>query len=132
MPDILMNPRSSGAFVAFVLLATMLSGCHRVLCRDTPGQSFVSSDGKYVATVVQSDCGAGEHATVVEVRRNRALLRDRRSVFVIEGFQQVNVAWQGKHQLQVSAPTCDGGKTRMWNWNDVTVQCEVLAKNGGK
>jgi hypothetical protein len=93
---------------------------------------MVSPDGRYVANVVQSDCSATEHATLVEVRRNRSLLQDRRSVFVLQGFQNVSVAWSGKHEMSIAAPTCDAEKTRLSNWNEVNVHCEVLAKSGAR
>lgn len=125
----MMRPSSIGASVVLVGLAMMLSvlpGCHRMLCSDRLGQSVVSPDGRYVASVLQSDCGAREHATVVELRRNRFLLKDRRIVFLIGGFRTVNVAWPGKSQLAIVSPTCEPKKIELRNWkNDVSVRCEV-------
>jgi hypothetical protein len=91
---------------------------------------MVSPDARYVASVITSDCGGKEHATVIEVRRNRTLLQDRHSVFVMEGFQQVSVAWSGKHEMSIAAPSCDAEKTRLSNWNEVTVHCEVESVAG--
>jgi hypothetical protein len=102
-----------------------------MLCSDRVGQSAVSPDGRYVATVIQSDCGAREHATIVELRRNRFLLKDRRIVFLIGGLRTVNVAWPGKSQLAIVAPTCEPKKIELRNWkNDVSVHCEVAATAG--
>lgn len=132
MPGIAMRPyfmRVCG-LVVILLVVVALSGCHRVLCSDSPGPAMVSPDARYVASVIQSDCGAKEHATVIEVRRNRALMQDKHSVFVMEGFQKVSVAWSGKHEMSITAPTCDAEKTRLSNWNEVTVHCEVTTLAG--
>ena len=81
-----------------------------------------------LATVLQSECLAREHATVVELRRNRLLLKDPRIVFLIGGFRDVRVAWQSKSQLAITAPTCKPKKMELRNWkNDVTAHCEVAA-----
>lgn len=102
-----------------------------MLCSDHMGQSVVSPDGRYVASVLQSDCGAREHATVVELRRNRFLLKDRRIVFLIGGFRTVNIAWSGKNELAIESPTCERNKIELRNWkNDVSVRCEVSATPG--
>jgi len=112
-------------------MLSILPGCHRMLCSDRVGQSVVSPDGRYVASVVQSDCGAREHATVVELRRNRMLLKDRRIVFLIGGFRSVNVAWPGNKELAIVSPTCEPKKIELRNWkNDVSVRCEVAATAG--
>jgi hypothetical protein len=131
----MIRPSSSiGASVALIGLAILLAilpGCHHMLCSDRVGQSVVSPDGRYVASVLQSDCGAREHATVVELRRNRFLLKDRRIVFLIGGFQTVGVAWSAKSQLAIVSPTCESKKIELRNWkNDVTVRCEVAATAG--
>ena len=129
------NPRRIAACVVVVLLAVVLSGCRRALCSDHVGQSAVSPDGKYVATVLQSECLAKEHATVVELRRNRFLLKDPRIVFLIGGTRDLGVAWQGKSELAIMAPTCEPKKIVLRNWkNDVTAHCEVAANgvSGGQ
>jgi hypothetical protein len=48
----------------------------------------------------------------------------------MEGFQQVSVAWSGKHEMSIAAPSCDAEKTRLSNWNEVTVHCEVESVAG--
>ncbi len=102
-----------------------------MLCSDRLGQSVVSPDGRYIASVLQSDCGAREHATVVELRRNRMLLKDRRIVFLIGGFRSVSVAWPAKSELAIVSPTCEPKKIELRNWkNDVTVRCAVAATAG--
>ena len=116
--------------VAILLVVAAWSGCHRILCTDSPGPAMVSPDGRYVASVIQSDCGGKEHATVIEVRRNRALLQDKHSVFVMEGVQSLSVAWSGKHEMSIAAPSCDAEKTRLTNWNEVIVHCEVESVAG--
>lgn len=129
-----MRPSSIGASVVLVLLATLLMvlpGCQRISCSDHMGQSAVSPDGRYVATVIQSECLTKEHATVVELRRNRFLLKDPRVVFLIGGFRNISVAWQDKSQLAITAPTCEPKKIVLRNWkNDVTAHCEVAATAG--
>ena len=88
----------------------------------------MSPDGRYIASVVQSECFAREHSTVVELRRNRFLLKDRRIVFRIGGFQNVSVGWQDKNQLAITAPTCEPKKIVLRNWkNNVIAHCEVAA-----
>jgi len=128
------RPSSVSASVVLVGLAIVLSvfpGCHRMLCSDRLGQSAVSPDGRYTATVLQSDCGAKEHATVVELRRNRLLLKDPRIVFLIGGFRSVAVAWPSKSELAILSPTCEPKKIELRNWkNDVTVRCEVAPAAG--
>jgi hypothetical protein len=128
------RPSSVGASVVLVGLAIVLSvlpGCHRMLCSDRLGQSVVSPDARYVASVLQSDCGAREHATVVELRRNRWLLKDRRIVFLIGGFRSISVAWPTKNELAIVSPTCEPKKIELRNWkNDVTVRCEVAPAAG--
>jgi hypothetical protein len=131
-----MKSSSTGASVVLVGLAIVLlvlTGCHRMVCSDRLGQSVVSPDGRYIATVLQSDCGATEHATVVELRRNRMLLKDRRIVFLIGGFRTVSIAWPSKSQLVIASPTCETKKIELRNWkNDVSVRCEVAATAGGQ
>lgn len=106
----------------------VLPGCHRMLCSDRLGQSAVSPDGRFVATVLQSDCGAREHATVVELRRNRFLLKDPRIVFLIGGFRTISIAWPTKNELAIESPTCEPKRIELRNWkNDVSVRCEVAA-----
>ncbi len=128
------KPSSIGPTVVLVGLAILLSvlpGCRHMVCSDRMGQSAVSPDGRYVATVLQSDCGATEHATVVELRRNRMLLKDRRIVFLIGGFRTVSIAWPSKTQLAIASPTCESKKIELRNWkNDVTVRCEVASTEG--
>jgi hypothetical protein len=128
------RPSSIGSALVLVSLAALLSvlpGCSRMSCSDHVGQSAVSPDGKYVATVLQSECLAREHATVVELRRNRFLLKDPRIVFLIGGFRDISVAWQSKNQLAIMAPTCEPKKIELRNWkNDVTAHCEVAATAG--
>ena len=130
----MMRPSSIGASVVLVGVAIALSvlpGCHHMLCSDHVGQSVVSPDGRYVATVIQGECFAREHSTVVELRRNRFLMKDRRIVFRIGGFQNISVAWQDKSQLAITAPTCEPKKIVLRNWkNDVTAHCEVAATAG--
>ena len=130
----MMKPSSIGASVVLVGLALLLSvlpGCRRMLCSDRMGQSVTSPDGRYIASVMQSDCGAREHATVVELRRNRMLLKDPRIVFLIGGFRTVNIAWPAKGELAIASPTCEPKKIELRNWkNDVTVRCEVAANEG--
>jgi len=95
------------------------------------GQSAVSPDGKYVATVLQSECLAKEHATVVKLQRNRFLLKDPRVVFLIGGIRDIGVEWHGDSELAILAPTCEPKKIVLRNWkNDVTAHCEVAAKVG--
>ena len=130
----MMRRSSVGSALVLVSVAAMLllvSGCRRALCSDRVGQSVVSPDGKYVATVLQSECLSKEHATVVELRRNRFLLKDPRIVFLIGGFRDISVAWQSKTQLAIMAPTCEPKKIELRNWkNDVTAHCEVAATAG--
>jgi hypothetical protein len=132
----MMRPSSFGASVVFVglaILMSVLTGCQHMLCRDRLGQSIVSPDGRYVASVLQSDCGAHEHATIVELRRNRLLLKDRRIVFLIGGFRSVSVAWPGKNELAIVSPTCEPKKIELRNWkNDITLRCDVAASPGGQ
>ena len=45
----------------------------------------------------------------------------------MQGFQNVSVGWSGKHEMWIASPTCDVEKTRLSNWNEVTVHCEVPA-----
>jgi hypothetical protein len=127
----MMKPSCIGASLVLVALATLLlvlAGCRRALCSDREGQSAVSPDGRYIASVVQSECFAREHSTVVELRRNRFLLKDRRIVFRIGGFQNVSVGWQDKTQLAITAPTCEPKKIVLLEWkNNVTAHCEVAA-----
>src|ERR1700760_4609431 len=95
----MLRPCRIGVCFVVALLSVLLlglSGCQRTLCSDHVGQSAVSPDGKYVATVLQSECLAKEHATVVELRRNRFLLKDPRIVFLIGGTRDLGVAWQDK------------------------------------
>jgi hypothetical protein len=121
------RPSSIGSALVLVSLAALLSvlpGCSRMSCSDHVGQSAV-------ATVLQSECLAREHATVVELRRNRFLLKDPRIVFLIGGFRDISVAWQSKTQLAIMAPTCEPKKIELRNWkNDVTAHCEVAATAG--
>jgi hypothetical protein len=130
----MMKPSSVGSVLVLVSLAAwllVLPGCHRMLCSDRLGQSVVSPDGRYIASVLQSDCGAKEHATVVELRRNRMLLKDRRIVFLIGGFRAVSVAWPAKGELAIVSPTCEPNRIELRNWkNDVSVRCEVAASAG--
>jgi hypothetical protein len=127
----MMRHSSIGAFVVVAVLLLVLPGCRRTLCSDHVGQSVVSPDGRYIASVIQSECLAKEHATVVELRRNRLLLKDRRVVFLIGGFRNINVAWQDKNQLAIIAPTCEPKKIVLRNWkNDVTAYCQVAASAG--
>jgi hypothetical protein len=125
---------STSNWVALISLAALLSalpGCRHMVCSDRLGPSAVSPDGRYIATILQSDCGARQHATVVELRRNRFLLKDRRIVFLIGGFRDISVAWQSKSQLAIMAPTCEPKKIELHNWkNDVTAHCEVAAASG--
>lgn len=130
----MIRPSFLGSSVVLVGLAISLSvlpGCRRVSCSDHVGQSVVSPDGRYVATVIQGECFAREHSTVVELRRNRFLLKDRRIVFRIGGFRNISVGWQDKSQLAITAPTCEPRKIVLRNWkNDVTAHCEVAAAAG--
>ncbi len=130
----MMRPSSIRASIVLVSLATLvlvLPGCSRVSCSDHLGQSAVSPDGRFVATVIQSECLSREHATVVELRRNRLLLKDPRVVFLIGGFRNISVAWESKSQLAITAPTCESKKIVLRNWkNDVTAHCEVAATAG--
>ena len=134
IPASMMKPSFIGSSVVLVGLTTLLSvlpGCRRMSCSDQVGKSAVSPDGRYVATVIQGECFAREHSTVVELRRNRFLLKDRRIVFRMGGFQNVGVAWQDKTQLAIVAPTCEPKKIVLRNWkNDVTAHCEVAATAG--
>ncbi len=129
-----MRPFSISACVVLFLLATLLlalPGCRRIACSDQVGQSAVSPDGRYVATVIQGECFAREQSTVVELRRNRFLLQDRRIVFRIGGFKNIGVAWQDKSQLAITAPTCEPKKIVLRNWkNNVIAHCEVAAAAG--
>lgn len=127
-----MKRRSSIGALAVLSLLLVLPGCRRVACSEHVGQSAVSPDGRYVASVVQSECLAREHATVVELRRNRFLLKDPRIVFLIGGYRDISVAWQSKSQLAIMAPTCEPKKIELRNWkNDVTAHCEVAPAGGG-
>jgi hypothetical protein len=130
----MMKPSSITACVALISLAALLlilPGCRHMVCSDRLGQSAVSPDGRYIASVLQSDCGAKEHATVVELRRNRFLLKDRRIVFLIGGFRDVGIVWPGKSQLAIVSPTCETKKIELRNWkNDVSVRCEVAGTDG--
>ncbi len=126
-----MRHSSIGAFVVVAACLLVLPGCHRVVCSDHVGQSVVSPDGRYIASVIQSECLAKEHATVVELRRNRLLLKDRRVVFLIGGFRNISLAWPDKTQLAIMAPTCEPKKIVLRNWkNDVTAFCQVAASAG--
>ena len=117
--------------ISLAALLVVLPGCRHIVCSDRVGSSAVSPDGRYIAIILQSDCGARQHATVVELRRNRFLLKDRRIVFLIGGFRDISVAWQSKSQLAVMAPTCEPKKIELRNWkNDVTAHCEVAASAG--
>lgn len=126
--------RFLGGHVLLIALAAcllVLPGCRRISCTDHVGQSVVSPDGRYMARVVQSECLEKEHATVVELRRNRFLLKDPRVVFLIGGFRNISLAWQSKTQLAITAPTCEPKKIVLRNWkNDVTAHCEVAANTG--
>ncbi len=100
------RPSSIGSAFLLVSLAALLlvlPSCRRMSCSDHVGQSVVSPDGKYVATVLQSECLAREHATVVELRRNRFLLKDPRIVFLIGGFRDISVC------MAEQEPACDHG-----------------------
>ena len=123
---------TSSVLVLFSLVALLLlPGCRRITCSDHVGQSAVSPDGRFVASVIQSECLEKEHATVVELRRNRLLLKDPRVVFLIGGFRDISLAWQSKTQLAITAPTCEPKKIVLRNWkNDVTAHCEIAATAG--
>jgi hypothetical protein len=126
-----MTKPSALGLISLAALLLALPGCHRIACNDHAGQSVVSPDSRYVATVVQSECLEKEHATVVELRRNRLLLKDPRVVFLIGGFRDISLAWQSKNLLAITAPTCEPKKIVLRNWkNDVTAHCEVATISG--
>ena len=68
---------------------------------------------------------------MVELRRNRFLLKDPRIVFLIGGTRDLGVEWQSKSELAILAPNCEPKKIVLRNWkNDVTAHCEVSTKVG--
>ncbi len=84
----------------------------------------MSPDGRYVANVVQLDCGATEHDTVVELRLNRSLLTHQSDIFVTTGLWKLSIVWRGNRQLSITAPNCDSDNAQVRNWRDVAVRCE--------
>ena len=95
-----------------------------MLCDDAVQSTVVSPDRKSVAEIVQSDCGATEHQSVVRLRRNRMFLSGTDDAMVIMGGHDLKVGWHGNRDLVVTSPTCDPEVVVSKKWRDIAVKCE--------
>ena len=106
----------------FVACAAFL-GCG--LCKDDTITESQSPGGKYVASVVEQDCGATtDYTSHVRIRLSDSWLRQGDDVLVVDYRQDIRLNWVGDDRLQVEFRKCASDKqglriqSELRRWND--------------
>lgn len=93
------------ALVAFLFAGLamwfILGGISFFDCQDSVLQEKHSPDEKYIATLIERNCGATtDYTTIVNLRRGGAELDSKKdNVLVLEGKRSVTLLWNGENQI---------------------------------
>lgn len=118
--------------VSSLVLATSLSfGCvFDSPCDVTSLAAHPSPSGRYVAEVIERDCGATtDFSRTVQLKSSSSAgFRESDSVFVVSGRHPIDIRWEGDNKLQM---ICEGCKSddifkRATSWEDVDLGYEPL------
>jgi len=121
------------AFLGPLLVACgSLAAC---ACDDEVLSELRSPDGKYVASVMERNCGATtDYVSHVTVRPSDSMMRQGDDVLVVEYRQDIRLAWEGVDHLVVEFRSCPGdmqplkivSETRRWG-----DRVEIERRDGG-
>jgi hypothetical protein len=108
-----------------LFLVLLLIACDSNICSNELKNEAVSSDGKYVASIFERNCGATTpFVQVVSLRLSNMKFDPENHdewVFTIHGKSNVEVDWTDVDRLQVSYSSTGDEPTKRTNWQDVVI-----------
>ena len=110
--------------------AIIVTGCGS-WCKDTVKKEVPVSDGKYMARVVERNCGAMTHyLTVVQVRERHLLFTRTQEVFQADNPHELKLEWQGEHLLKIQCLDCIKGQVREAKKDSLGVKIDYKLQSG--
>ena len=112
--------------LACVLPLVAVAGCYSWLvgdCADNVKSQSVSPDGRYIARLVERDCGATtDYSTVVDLRLSSESLDSHQDnwILTMPGRHSITLTWQGNTELMIMLPQ-SRTVVQKTAWGDVEV-----------
>jgi hypothetical protein len=105
--------------------ATVVVACGGSLCGNDVIKESVSPDGKYVASVIERNCGATTpYVQVISLRLSNTKLDPEKHddwVFTIHGQSKIELNWESTRKLNISYSGTGDNPTQRVSWQDVAI-----------
>lgn len=109
------------------MVALTVVGCRTQAlfdCADTVKKELPSPDGKYVALIIDRDCGATTSVSTRVVIRESAKsleLSDAPPVLVVKESSEISLNWDSPGTLAIDLPEGAGTYTKLETWQSIHI-----------
>jgi hypothetical protein len=106
-------------------MPVIVFACSGIFCGNDLVSESISTDGKYVASVFERNCGATTpYVQVVSLRLSNTKLNPENHddwVFTIHGKSKVELFWENANRLNISYTGTGDKPTERDSWKNVTI-----------